>query len=157
MLFVFFFIFPHNVPGLLQVLQSLWISETLYCTCPKTCPCCCSCPQTESQGKVTFHHRLKAPWIWDLENVGMVHALWGSFPLLRHDACLWEQDLIYSDSWNKAAIHSRTGRGRLWGEEFYLQRGFLFNISGSHNHLLQAGTAQNITVCFFFDNRSIFT
>lgn len=98
--------------------------------------------------------RLKAPRIWDLENVGMVHPLRGrwrgsSFPFRHRDVCLWEHDLMDPDSWNKAAIHSRRGRGGVWGEGIYLLRCFLwvvFNITSSHSHLSSNSTEYH---CFF--------
>lgn len=75
-----------------------------------------------------------------------------SFPFFRHDVCLRGHDLIDPDSWNKAAIHSSRGSGSAWGEEFYLLKCFpwaALNVTSSHSNLLRAGTAQNITFCFF--------
>lgn len=59
---------------------------------------------------------LKTPSLWDLEKTGMAHPLRGrwrgcSFPLLHHDVCLWEQDIIDPDSLKNAAIHRRREKG----------------------------------------------
>lgn len=63
--------------------------------------------------------------IWNLENVGLLHPLWGrwkgtSFPFLHRNVCLWGHDLIGPDNWNKAAIHSSRGTESTWGEGFDL-------------------------------------
>lgn len=55
--------------------------------------------------------------IWNLENVGRLHPLWGrwkgtSFPFRHCNVCLWGHDLIGPDNWNKAAIHSSRGTGK---------------------------------------------
>lgn len=88
--------------------------------------------------------------IWNLENVGLLHPLWGrwkgtSFPFLHRNVCLWGRNLIGPDNWNKAAIHSSRGTGSTCGEGFDLLNGFLwatFNVSSSYSRLLRAETAQ---------------
>lgn len=152
---------------LLQVPQSVWLSETLSCPWarPETCTCSCTCHQTKSQVQVTRRSHIESTQdlgfgkCWD--GTSSVGPPEGQHVSISPPWCLFlrEHDLIDPDSWNKAAIHSRRGRGSVWGEEFYLLRCFLwaeFNITSSHSHLLQAGTAQNITVFFLFNNRSIF-
>lgn len=153
-------LFSHNVPVLLQVLQSLRVSETLSCTRPKTCPCSCSCsgPQTESQVKVTFSSQVEITLnlgfgkCWN--GTSSVGPLVGLISITA-PWCLF-MGARFNLSWQlKQSCHSledRKGkfvrkRNFIYREDFCLTQPvhtIIYSKQGQHR-------------MFFFDDRSIFT